>query len=45
MLKFKDHSQLDEGLFDGFVNFIRKAYSNIVAGFKKAFSLLQTKLK
>ena len=44
MLKFKDHSQLDEGLFDGFVNFIRKAYSNIVAGFKKAFSLL-TKVK
>ena len=40
MLKFSEHRDLDEGLFDGFVNFIRKAYNGIVNGFKKAFSAL-----
>ena len=40
MLKFSEHRDLNEGLFDGFVNFIRKAYNGIVNGFKKAFSAL-----
>ena len=40
MLKFSEHRNLNEGLFDGFVNFIRKAYNGIVNGFKKALSAL-----